>query len=49
MMWLAGEEMPRVPEKLHDDKIMAWAGVVYLEKFAPKVEHTMRSFDYRRD
>jgi hypothetical protein len=49
MMWLAGEDMPRVPEKLHDDKIMAWAGVVYLQKFAPKVEHVMRSYDYRRD
>ena len=48
MMWIAGEDMPRVPEKLHDDRIMAWAGVLEINRWVPSgsygvVSHAIQS------
>ena len=48
MMWIESEDMPRVPEKLHDDRIMAWAGVLEINRWVPSgsygvVSHTIQS------
>ncbi len=48
MMWITGEDMPRVPEKLHDDRIMAWAGVLEINRWVPSgsygvVSHVIQS------
>jgi len=40
--------MPHVPDKEHDDRIMAWAGVMDLVKRSPKGNMVFRTFVPKR-
>jgi len=44
---IAGEKMPRVPKGRHDDAIMAWAGVWWLQKYMPVGTVHIKSFRYK--
>jgi hypothetical protein len=35
MFWLEGEDMPKVPDKEHDDRITAWSGLADIVKRIP--------------
>ena len=35
MIWEDGDDVPAVPSRMHDDRIMAWAGIGWLYKYRP--------------
>lgn len=47
MYWEEGANMPKVPDKEHDDRIIAWAGVVDLIRRVPSMEAKVESSSYR--
>lgn len=43
LLWEEGEDMPEVPGRAHDDRIMAWAGVLFMNKYVRDIG-TFRAF-----
>jgi hypothetical protein len=49
MIWDGGEDMPRVPDKEHDDRIMAWIGLNDLLKRIPRGTAKITSYYPSKD
>jgi hypothetical protein len=47
MVWEEGKDIPEVPDKEHDDRIITWAGLADLFKRKPNIEFSVTSVKYR--
>ena len=49
LIWEEGEDIPEVPDKEHDDRIMCWMGAVDLLNRLPKSSPKLQTFEGRGD